>query len=157
MKLYRGQYSFLGSYELFRLKWELDIGCYYNLWLDEYLADRHLSLSYLQSQLRQSDRTLAALDKFGVFLQTIETQLKSEGRYHRHNLHAFTGSFPGMAHVAELGRSASPREAFERTQSVFNRVRHLGLALLKDDPDLPCPKPLSMLQFFGPDPLITPS
>ncbi len=154
MKLYRGQYGYLGSYELFRAKWALDIGCYYNLWLDEYLAERHLSLSYVQSQLRQSDRILRALDKFADLFAKVDSKLRHEGRYFRRNQASFTGDFEGMAHVAQLGRSASPREAFGRTHEVFNRARSRALALLDDEPRLSSPNPLSMLDFLGSGSLI---
>jgi len=40
--LYRGQYCTLGSFPILRLKWNCDLGCYFNLWVDGYMRDTHL-------------------------------------------------------------------------------------------------------------------
>ena len=42
MLLYRDQYPVLASYETMRLKWNFDISCYYNLWVDFFMRDHHL-------------------------------------------------------------------------------------------------------------------
>ena len=55
MKLYRGQYPVLGSFETMRLKWNFDISCYYNLWLDFFLRDHHLDLRKVREQLRRKE------------------------------------------------------------------------------------------------------
>ena len=61
MLLYRDQYPDLGSYELGKLKWDFDIGCYYNLWFSAYLHDQHLDARQLKRQLGQRPFVLAAL------------------------------------------------------------------------------------------------
>ena len=52
--LYRNQYESFGSFELGKLKWDFDIGCYFNLWVSPYLRDEHLDPRWLRRQLRMA-------------------------------------------------------------------------------------------------------
>jgi hypothetical protein len=97
---------------------------------------------------------LRALDKFADLFAKVDAKLRRDGSYFRRNLASFTGDFEGMQHVAQLGRSTSPREAFGRTHEVFNRARSQALALLDDEPRLSSPDPLAMLEFLGAGSLI---
>ena len=66
MRLYRGLYGASGSYELACLKWDFDIGLYYNLWASSYLRDQHLDAEYLRAQLRLKPFVLQAIEKFAA-------------------------------------------------------------------------------------------
>ena len=70
-----------GSYEIMRLKWDLDIGCYYNLWLSPYMQDAYLDVSFLTRQLRQQRFILQALRNFAGLFQTMSGALAAHGAY----------------------------------------------------------------------------
>ena len=53
MLLYRDLYSLLGSFDLLRLKWQLDFALYYHVWLSQYMQDLHLNAEFLRRQLKE--------------------------------------------------------------------------------------------------------
>ena len=75
MRLYRGLYGMLGSYELMRLKWDFDIGSYHNLWVSPYMTDQLTDVAFLSRQLRQQRFVLGVLDNFRGLFQRIEAEL----------------------------------------------------------------------------------
>jgi hypothetical protein len=131
MPIYRSLYSTLGSYTLFRLKWDFDIGCYYDLWLEPYLADKHLDASYLRQQLRQKKLVLRVVENFAALFRRVEQELEQRGELSADNLGQFSGSFPTMASAATLGNEASLAGAFERACATFNLTRRRAIELLE--------------------------
>lgn len=145
MRLYEQLYGTLGSYELYRLKWQFDIGCYYDLWLEPYMRDEHLDLKWIQYQLKQRSLVLGVLERFRDLFAKVEAELHHDGTYYRKNLGHFTGEFASMASARTLGRDESARGALGRTATTFNATRREALSLL----GRPAESDLSMRQFLG--------
>lgn len=150
MRLYEKLYGTLGSYELYRLKWFFDIGCYYDLWLEPYMRDEHLDLGWLKRQLKQRDLVLGVLERFRDLFLEAEGEMRRDGRYFSSNLEHFTGAFPTMQSAAGLGSDDSARRALARTAETFNLTRRETLALL----DRPASADLSMRHFLSGKPLL---
>ena len=64
MYLYRDLYSLFGSYELLKLKFQLDLPLYYHLWLSEFMQDLHLNEDFLTNQVQEQQQVLNALSTF---------------------------------------------------------------------------------------------
>jgi flavin-dependent dehydrogenase len=141
--LYRDQYANIGSYELCKLKWDLDVGCYYALWLAAYFCDRHLDLEYVKGQLRHAPAVLGALSGFSRLFGKVERHLTESGAYHRKNRGEYSDGQDCLGFMKEIGLRHSERESLERTQDIFNRVRGQALGLLPGSSGPPAPKPLS--------------
>jgi flavin-dependent dehydrogenase len=129
MRLYRGLYGMLGSYELMRLKWDFDIGCYYNLWVDPYLKDQYLDERFVRRQVRQQRFVLQALQNFAELFQQTEAHLRKKGEYYRNNLGLFAYGLENIDFVEEVGLPRTQRVVLEKTAEIFNGVRRRGLAL----------------------------
>ena len=153
MRLYRNLYQMLGSYELFRLKWDFDIACYYNLWLEPYLADKHLDPGYLDRLLQQQGFEMAALDSFANLFVKVHNHLLSTGDYRRSNLGEYLGEFEAIAASSSLGTAASLRSALRRTHGSFNRIRNRALDLLEGANAPPSREALPMSHFLRGRPL----
>ena len=147
MLLYRGLYSTLGSYELYRLKWELDIACYYNLWVAPYMLDQHLDEVFLRTQLREKHVILQALRNFADLFQKIETRMRERGQLHRMNLGGFSEPLQSIDYTAEIGTPRTRAHVLARTAEAFNRVRSRALDLLEDVAE-PAPRPSLPLTAF---------
>ena len=143
MRLYRGQYPGLGSYEWMRLKWDFDLGCYYNLWVSPYMRDQHLDARYLKRQVRQQRFVLQALANYGDFFRTLFAHLRDEGSYSRANLGRFSHGLENIDFVEQVGTDRPERAVLEKTGEIFNQVRADGLRLLGREPD--GPRPLTTL------------
>ena len=130
MKVYRDQYSLLGSFDLYRLKWDFDIACYYNLWLEPYLRDEHLELGSLREQLRLRKMVNAVMSNFAQLFRRVEDHLHAEGRFFEGNLGRFKGDFETMRCAEGLGTDASKERAIGRTLEAFNLTRRRALDLL---------------------------
>jgi hypothetical protein len=139
MQVYRGQYGILGSYELYRAKWDFDIACYYNLWLEPFLRDEHLDADHLRGQLRQRKMVGAVMKSFADLFRKVEAHLLETGTLRRMNLGEFTGDFPTMRCAEGLGSDASSKDAIRRTVEAFTLTRRRLLQMLgKPEPaDLP--------------------
>jgi hypothetical protein len=85
--VYRDLYSLLGSYELWHLKWDFDIACYYNLWLEPYMRDEHLDAAWLDMQLRQRPVVLGVLERFSALFQKVENPRAEDRFQHNSPLH----------------------------------------------------------------------
>lgn len=147
MLLYRGLYSTLGSYELYRLKWELDIACYYNLWVAPYMLDQHLDEAFLRTQLREKNVILQALRNFADLFQKLETCMRERGQLHRKNLGGFSEPLQSIGYTAEIGTPRTREHILARTAEAFNRVRSRALDLLEDVAE-PAPRPSLPLTAF---------
>lgn len=132
LRLYRGLYPVLGSYEVCKLKWDLDIGCYYALWLAPYMLDRHLDLGYLKAQLNQRNRVLDALSNFAALFVQLEKRLTERGEYHRRNLGEYSEGRDCIGFLEQVGHHYSEREAMQRVHEIFNGVRRRAFDLLEE-------------------------
>jgi len=130
LRLYRNLYPVIGSYEVCKLKWDFDLGCYYALWVAPYMLDRHLDLRYLKTQLSQRERVLSALANFASFFLQIEKHLTERGAYHRRNLGEYSDGRDRIGFLEQVGQQYSEREAIVRVQEIFNGIRRQGLSLL---------------------------
>jgi flavin-dependent dehydrogenase len=120
MKLYSEQYPALGSFETMRLKWNFDISCYYNLWLDFFLRDSHLDLRKLREQLRRKDYVLAALENFRLLFGKLVRELEESGQYHRKNLGHYNDGTDLLYFQSEIGKERKKGAVNTRTEEIFN-------------------------------------
>ena len=120
MKLYRDQYPVLGSFETMRLKWNFDISCYYNLWLDFFLRDHHLDLRKLREQLRRKEYVLTALENFRLLFGRLVRELDKSGQYHRANLGHFNDGTDLLHFQDEIGVERKKGSVNARTEEIFN-------------------------------------
>lgn len=148
MRLYRGLYGVLGSFELMRLKWELDLPSYYNLWVTPVLQERHLDTTFLREQLRLQPLLLRALENFSALFQATERALVARGEYHRANVGHFYDSIEPIADLMrDVGLPRARRDVLKRQQRTFNHVSAMGLDLLEGT-SRPR-KPIPLTGFFG--------
>jgi flavin-dependent dehydrogenase len=134
MRLYRGLYGCLGSYELACLKWDFDIAGYYNQWVSPYLCDQHLDAEHLALQLRLEPFVLRALEDFAQAFRRIEARLHRDGTYFRSNVGQF---YHGLSHVDFVERVGLPRSQEDlvgKAGEIFNMVRGQALELLGEAP-----------------------
>jgi flavin-dependent dehydrogenase len=143
MRLYRGLYQILGSYEALRLKWDFDISMYYNLWVDPYMRDRHLDPDYLRLQLRESPHVLQALANFGELFRKVELELKARGDFYRANLGRYTEPLSAIDFVHDVGTSRSREEVLQQVARTFNSIRDRALDLLNDTTTPRATRPLA--------------
>jgi flavin-dependent dehydrogenase len=149
--LYRGQYSLLGSYEVCKLKWDLDIGSYYNLWVDAYMRDQHLDAAWLESQLAQRPYVLRALENFRQAFAKVESRLRETGDYYRRNLGEYNDGRDCLGFLAEVGRTRDVALTLARTGEIFNRVRGDAQRILGMPGE---PKAMPLPRFMGRRPLL---
>ena len=133
LSLYRNLYETFGSFELGKLKWDFDIGSYYNLWVSPYVRDEHLDPRWLRRQLRMAPLILRALGNFNALFRRVSESLQARGEFYRLNRGEFT---PGLDHLDFLQRVGLPRgrrEVLEKTEQIFNDVRRRALRMLGPD------------------------
>ena len=130
MGLYQDQYSLLGSYELLKLKWQLDFPLYYHLWFSQYLQDHHLNEDFLQEQIQGKTQVLNALRNFSCLFRSVEETLRSGKDYYRHNSGHFTDALEGVDWVKEVGTPQAPKQTLTRLNQIFNRTYHRSLELM---------------------------
>ncbi|MBA3967582.1 MAG: NAD(P)/FAD-dependent oxidoreductase [Nitrospirales bacterium] len=130
MRLYYGAYSSLGSYELLKLKWQLDFPLYYHLWFSHYLQDFHLDEGFLREQVEEQNNVLNALDNFSHLFRKVEQGLRRQQCYDRFNSGNFTNALEGIRWVKEVGLPQTPRQTLTRLGSIFNRTRQQALEIL---------------------------
>ncbi len=130
MLLYQGQYPAFGSYEVLRLKWDYDIACYYNLWLDAYLRDGHLDPREVRSTLRRKGWILEALRHFRDLFAHMAAELTRSGDYHRKNLGHYNDGTDLLHFQQEVGRPRRRREINARTEEIFEFIHREALELL---------------------------
>jgi flavin-dependent dehydrogenase len=153
MLLYRNQYGMLGSYDLMRMKWDFDVGCYYNLWLSPYMLDQHLDLRYLRRQLRQMPFIHRALHNFADLFGKAESALRQRGEYHRGNRGQFYHGLTNIDFAEDVGTPRSRREVLEKTEQIFNIVRSQALSLIGDGAGSEKNDKLPLTAFVGEQPL----
>lgn len=130
MRLYRDLYAMFGSYELLKLKWQLDFPLYYHVWLSEFMQDLHLNEEFLTDQVQEQQHVLNALSTFSQLFQKVGRHLHDTKAYYRGNLGNFTNALEGIDWVEEVGQPQTPRQSFTRLQEIFNRCHEQGNELL---------------------------
>ncbi|MDH3687278.1 MAG: NAD(P)/FAD-dependent oxidoreductase [Myxococcales bacterium] len=153
MLLYRGQYGLLGSAELMRLKWDFDLGLYYNLWVSSYMQDQHLDAAWLRRELRQERFVLQAMRNFSGLFQTAEEELRKQGEYWRANRGQFSYGLEHIDFVEEVGQPHTRRQVLEKTGEIFNSVYLRTLEVLGKSEDGPPAEPLPLTSFMVDRPL----
>jgi hypothetical protein len=148
MLLYRDMYSLIGSYELFKVKWDFDAGCYYNLWLEPYMRGDLLNAEYLRTQLRMRPLIVDVLENFATLFERVRQHLHAKGRYFAANQGEFKGAFPTMRCAEGLGTDASAQGSLDRVTDVYNLTRRRALELLGKSDNA---APLAFRQFLKHD------
>jgi hypothetical protein len=154
LNLYRGQYPTFGSFELTRMKWDLDIGSYFNLWVTAYMQDQHLDRTWLRSQLRMRPLVLQALVTFGDLFREIAEVLRDEGRFYSKNLGEFSYGLERIDFVPEVGLPRSRRRVLEKQTEIFNAVRRSAAELLGRPGDPGRIPSLPLSAFVGNQPIL---
>ena len=139
MRLYRGLYGMIGSYELMRLKWDFDIGSYHNLWVAPYMTDQLTNTGFVSRQLRQQRFVLGVMDNFRALFQRLEAGLVARGAYHRRNRGVFSYGLENIDFLPRIGLSRSRSETLEQAARTFEGVRRDACALLDEEPGEPWP------------------
>lgn len=143
MRLYRGLYSTLGSFEIFRVKWSFDFPLYYHWWLSEFLQDLHLEEAFVEERLANQSTVLNTLGKFSLFFQRLVAHLSQEGNYYRQNQGRFLDDFEDIDFLDRVGLPQSLRYQFDKLCEILNKTRRLGLECLRDfSPECVEPVPL---------------
>jgi len=151
MLLYRGLYNGLGSFELMRMKWDLDIGCYYNLWVSPYMLDQHLDTRFLRRQLRMQPFVLQALRNFADLFRRVERSLRERDAYFRANRGQFSYGLENIDFVTDVGTARSRHEILDKTEELFNLVLARASDLLGEE----CSESRRPLHsFMGEQPLV---
>ncbi len=148
IRLYRGLYSTLGSYDLARAKWDFDIGSYYNLWASYYLRELHLEPDHLRHQLRLAPLVLRAMEGFAGLFRRAEATLREQGRYFEGNSDRF---YHGLTHIpfeTRIGEERSEEEVVSEQGRLFNLVRAQALALMGRAESVEAVEPLPLPSFF---------
>jgi flavin-dependent dehydrogenase len=143
-ELYRGQYALLGSYELGKLKWNFDIGSYYNIWVDAYMRDQHLDRTWLESQIAQRPLVLRSLAHVRTALEKVRAHLEATGAYHRRNLGEYIDGRECLWFLTDVGEASTDAETLERMGELFNRFRSDALESLGAEPREPLALPRFM-------------
>lgn len=135
LRLYDGLYGALGSFELFASKWDFDLACYLNLWVEPYLLDAHLDVSELKRELDNRHAVLGIPTTFRHIFQEAETKLRAEGRFFSKNL--------GHAALDPANRFLAPSfGTLESQRRALPRVRD-ALQLVMDELDRKLGRPAS--------------
>lgn len=132
LQIYTDQYSVFGSYEVNKLKWDFDIGCYYNLWVSAFLHDEHLDERELERQLASKDAVLAALGNFARLFRKVDDHLTAQGQYYRLNRGQFSNGQDCLGFAMSVTKKRSTKEVLKKTEEIFNTVHHRALDLLED-------------------------
>ena len=130
LELYRHQYELFGSYELGRIKWDFDIGCYFNLWTTAYMQSSHLDPRWLRRQLRMAPFILGALREFNESFQRVAAALREHGAFYRENLGQFVPGNASLDFLAEVGDVRSDEMVMKKNEQIFAAVRARIDALL---------------------------
>ncbi|HBZ69917.1 MAG TPA: electron transfer flavoprotein [Deltaproteobacteria bacterium] len=153
MRLYRGLYGVLGSYEIMRMKWDLDVGSYYNMWVAAYMQDMHLDATFLEQQLSWQPFLLQGLTNFARLFRNVEAHLKERGTFQRANRGRFSSGLENIDFVEEVGLPRTRRKMLKKAGELFNVVRQRALDLLEVSPEARLRAPLALSAFLSDRPL----
>ena len=154
LRIHRGLYSMLGSFELFKLRYYFDLAAYYNLWLCSYLRDHHLNFFWLRKQLRQKDIIVRTQTNFAQLFKTLESQLAASGDYYRANRGEFATGLEGLEFMDGIDGPRSSAEIMKRSESIFNTTRLLALELVAESTAGGQIDHFDLLRFAGPEPIL---
>jgi len=154
LRLYRGLYGGLGSYEFMRLKWDFDIASYHNLWVWPYLLGEYTQPSFLRRQLRQKRFVLQALANFSDAFQKVEAHLRENGTYYRANLGRFSHGLENIDFLEKVGLPRPRRAELERTTAIFDGVRRGALRLLDREAEAASPEIVPLSALMGSQPIV---
>jgi flavin-dependent dehydrogenase len=140
--LYRDLYPLLGSYELFRIKWDFDIHCYYNLWTHAYMLEQHLDESWLRQQVGMRDGVLGLMECFSRMFRAAEREVRARGDYHRGNLDVFAHPLAAVDFAEQIGRPRTRKNVLRATTAICNQVFARAQALIEPGCAAPSPQPL---------------
>jgi flavin-dependent dehydrogenase len=121
MYLYRDLYPLFGSYELLKLKFQLDLPLYYHLWLSEFMQDLHLNEEFLANQVQEQQQVLNALSTFSQLFQKVGLHLHESQAVFRRNLGNFTDALEGIGWVREVGQPLTSEQSLARLREIFRR------------------------------------
>jgi hypothetical protein len=140
--LYEGLYGTLGSFDVFAAKWDLDLACYLNLWVEPYVLDLHLDDRALRRELDFGEATLGILRTLRRAILAAEAALSSEGRLFAKNLgHAMLD--PGIRFSKpDFGTADSHRRTMVRVRDSLQRAWD-ELAQMRGRPRSPEPIPIA--------------
>lgn len=153
MRLYRGLYGVLGSYEIMRMKWDLDVGSYYNMWVAAYMQDMHLDPTFLEQQLSWQPFLLQGLTNFAHLFRSVEAHLRERGALQRGNRGRFSSGLENIDFVEEVGLPRTRRKMLKKAGELFNVVRQRALDLLEVSPEARVRAPLALSAFLADRPL----
>ncbi|MCA9603998.1 MAG: tryptophan 7-halogenase [Myxococcales bacterium] len=120
--LYQGQYDVLGSYDLMTAKWNYDLATYYNLWLDDFMTDKHLELRHVRAQVRRKSFIIEALAAFRDRFAKAAANTLADGRYYRHNLGMYNPGTNLDWFWRDVGTGRKRRQQNEVTARIFEAV-----------------------------------
>lgn len=147
MLLYRDLYPVLGSFEVMRLKWDFDIGSYFDLWVQAFYRDQHLDPDFVRQQLGWQPNLMSVLARFSALFQRIAREKRERGEYFRHNAGRFSLGSAHIDFLEEIGRPRTRRQTLKTLAMLYEGVRQRALDAL----DVPAgdarraPLPLSAL------------
>ncbi len=147
--LYRNLYSTHGSFELARMKWDFDIGFYYNLWVSAYVRDQHLNADDLRGQLRLKPFMLQAMQNFSSLFQRVEAHLRERSEYYRRNTGEFYYGLTNIDFAEEVGTDRDEENVMAKTLQIFNCVRAQALVILGAARRTDEVEPLPLSGFIG--------
>ena len=134
LRLYRDQYEHFGSYELGKLKWDFDIGCYFNLWVSAYMSGEHLDPRWLRRQLRMAPLILEALAGFNQLFRDVARELRSRGEFWRGNRGQFVPGLASLDFLSEVGLVRAHDAVLKKNEQILQSVRSRASALLAAAP-----------------------
>jgi len=152
--LYRGQYARLGSWDTCKLKWDFDVGSYYNLWVDSYMRDLHLDEGWLRSQVAQRPFVLRALAHFRDLYDKVAAELERRGETYRNNRGRYSDGRDLLWFQTEVGRPRDDARVVEVTEEIFNRVLHAALDVIEGGPAAKPRERRPLPAFMGRRPLV---
>ena len=148
MRLYRGLYSTLGSYELLKVKWQLDGALYYHLWVSQYMQDLHLNEQFMRQQLEEREGVLNLLSNYADCFKDIEQQMRERGDYYRMNTGCFSDGLEGIDFVKEVGLPQSRYAGLKRLNDILNGIRLRLLDLSGSEPNAASRNVIPLSQFL---------
>lgn len=123
LQIYESLYPLLGSFELFRHKWDLDLTAYYDLWLSAYLRDEHLDLERLAAAKQQRPFVQSAVSHFNRRLRLACEDALSNGTYFEGNRGRFLDALATIDFVKDIGGERTESEILRVLLASFRRVR----------------------------------
>ncbi len=120
--LYQHQYKTLGSFDIMSAKWNFDLATYYNLWLDDFMGDKHLEPKHVRAQVRRKKFIIEAQTAIRDRFRAMAERTLADGRYYRHNLGMYNPGTNMDWFWREIGTGRTRRRQNEITAEIFERI-----------------------------------